>query len=378
MHDSNNYVHYNYDENGGKRGMSVGAWIAIGIVAVLLLLVIGYVVYVLTAYHRIGDMTLAAENNAKPAEFAAVQKDTAYSVMSYNIGFGAYEADFGFFMDGGTESWAWSEARLMDNLAQIGELLRTTDADFYLLQEVDRDSTRSYHVDELNLLSMYLGDRATIWAQNYDSPFLFYPFTQPHGKSVSGITTASRYLIHDCQRIEVPIEDSLMKLVDLDRCYSRCRLDVAGGGEMVLYNLHLSAYTSDGVVAVEQLELLIADMASEAAKGNYVVCGGDFNKDLLGDSSEYFGVSGEDYTWAQPLPEGIFDGTGLQLVAPLDENNPVPTCRNADGPYNPDQFVLTIDGFIVSENVEVVESAVVDTAFAYSDHNPVTMTFKLK
>ena len=352
--------------------------ILIGIVALLLLLVIGYVVYVLTAYHRIGDMTLAAENNAKSAEFAVVEKDTAYSVMSYNIGFGAYEADFGFFMDGGTESWAWSEARLMDNLAQIGELLRTTDADFYLLQEVDRDSTRSYHVDELNLLSMYLGDRATIWAQNYDSPFLFYPFTQPHGKSVSGITTASKYLIHDCQRIEVPIEDSLMKLVDLDRCYSRCRIDVAGGGEMVLYNLHLSAYTSDGVVAVEQLELLIADMAAEAAKGNYVVCGGDFNKDLLGDSSEYFGVSGEDYTWAQPLPEGIFAGTGLQLVAPLDKNNPVPTCRNADGPYNPDQFVLTIDGFIVSENVEVVESAVVDTGFAYSDHNPVTMTFKLK
>lgn len=352
--------------------------ILIGIVVVLSLLIIGYVVYVLTAYHRIGDMTLAAENNAKPAEFAVVEKDTEYSIMSYNIGFGAYEADFGFFMDGGTESWAWSEARLMDNLAQIGELLRTTDADFYLLQEVDRDSTRSYHVDELNLLNLYLGDRAAIWAQNYDSPFLFYPFTQPHGKSVSGITTASRYLIHDCQRIEVPIEDSLMKLVDLDRCYSRCRLDVAGGGEMVLYNLHLSAYTSDGVVAVEQLELLIADMASEAAKGNYVVCGGDFNKDLLGDSSEYFGVSGEDYTWAQSLPEGIFDGTGLQLIAPLDENNPVPTCRNADGPYNLDQFVLTIDGFIVSENVEVVESAVVDTAFAYSDHNPVTMTFKLK
>ena len=110
-----------------------------------------------------------------------------------------------------------------------------------------------------------MGDCATIWAQNYDSPFLFYPFTQPHGKSVSGITTASKYLIHDCQRVEVPIEDSLMKLVDLDRCYFRCRLDVVGGGEMVLYNLHLSAYTSDGVVAVEQLELLIADMAAEAA-----------------------------------------------------------------------------------------------------------------
>ena len=348
------------------------------VLAALVLLVVGYLVYVLVAYHRIGDTMLAAENNAKPAEFAEVQKDTPYSIMSYNVGFGAYEEDYGFFMDGGTESWAWSEARLMDNLAQIGELLRKADADFYLLQEVDRDATRSYHVDQQALLAAYMGDRAQMWAQNYDSPFLFYPFTQPHGASVSGITTASRYLVHDGQRIELPVEDSLMKLVDLDRCYSRCRIDVAGGGEMVLYNLHLSAYTSDGVVAVEQLKLLVEDMAAEAAKGNFVLCGGDFNKDLLGDSSKYFGVSGEEFTWAQPMPEGILDGTGLKLEVPFDEENPIPTCRNADGPYHPDQFQLTIDGFIVSDNVEVLSSAVVDTAFAYSDHNPVTMTFKLK
>lgn len=352
--------------------------VLLSVLAALVLLVVGYLVYVLVAYHRIGDTMLAAENNSKPEEYCQVQKDTPYSIMSYNVGFGAYEEDFGFFMDGGTESWAWSEARLMDNLAQIGELLRKADADFYLLQEVDRDATRSYHVDQQALLAAYMGDRAQMWAQNYDSPFLFYPFTQPHGASVSGITTASRYLVHDGQRIELPVEDSLMKLVDLDRCYSRCRIDVAGGGEMVLYNLHLSAYTSDGVVAVEQLKLLVEDMAAEAAKGNFVLCGGDFNKDLLGDSSQYFGVSGEEFTWAQPMPEGILDGTGLKLEIPFDEENPIPTCRNADGPYHPEQFQLTIDGFIVSDNVEVLSSAVVDTAFAYSDHNPVTMTFKLK
>lgn len=352
--------------------------IALCVLAAILAVVLVYVAYVLLSYHRIGDRLLAAENNAKPEEYAQVQADTPYTVMSYNVGFGAYEEDFGFFMDGGTESWAWSEARLMDNLARIGELLRQADTDFYLLQEVDRDATRSYHVDEQELLSRYLGERAQVWAQNYDSPFLFYPFTQPHGKSVSGITTASSYLIHDCQRIELPVEESLMKLVDLDRCYSRCRIDVADGGELVLYNMHLSAYTSDGTIATEQLQLLIADMAAEYEKGNFVVCGGDFNKDLLGDAAQYFGVSGEAYTWAQPLPEGIFDGTGLQLVVPFDEENPVPTCRNADGPYHPEQFVLSVDGFIVSDNVEVVESAVQDTVFAYSDHNPVTMTFKLK
>ena len=37
-----------------------------------------------------------------------------------------------------------------------------------------------------------------------------------------------------------------------------------------------------------------------------------------------------------------------------------------------------VDGFFVSENVEVKYADVVDTQFAYSDHNPVEMTFVLK
>ena len=119
-------------------------------------------------------------------------------------------------------------------------------------------------------------------------------------------------------------------------------------------------------------------MQAEYEKGNYVVGGGDFNKDILGDSSVYFGESDIEYTWAQPLPEGIFDDTDLQLVAPLDEANPVPSCRNADGPYHEGQYVLTIDGFIVSDNVTVSAANVIDTQFAYSDHNPVEMTFTLE
>ena len=168
-----------------------------------------------------------------------------------------------------------------------------------------------------------------------------------------------------------------MKLVDLDRCYAVHRIPLDSGRELVLYNFHLSAYTSDGSIAEEQLEMLFADMLSEYQKGNYAVAGGDFNKDLLGDSSAVFGVSGEDYTWAQPIPEDLVPA-GLSVVAPLDEENPVPSCRNADRPYGPDNFVLVVDGFIVSDNVTAVESAAVDTGFRWSDHNPVYLDFILE
>ena len=150
------------------------------------------------------------------------------------------------------------------------------------------------------------------------------------------------------------------------------------GKELVLINFHLSAYTTDPTVAEAQLAMMYEDMTAEYKAGNYVICGGDFNKDLLGDSSEVFGVSGEDYSWAQPFP---YDSVpeGFTVVAPFDEENPVPSCRNADKPWDPEtNFQLTIDGFIISDNVRPVSSDVVDLQFACSDHNPVYMDFILE
>ena len=343
------------------------------VLAALVLLVAGYLAYVLIDYPRLGDMDLEVDRQVlQPAETGR-----EYHLLSYNIGFGAYEPDYGFFMDGGTESWAWSQERLTDNIGHIGSFLSQQHADFYLIQEVDRDSTRSYHVDEAALLREALPEYDGTWAQNYDSPFLMYPLRHPHGASVSGLMTLSSLTVDSARRVELPIENSLMKLVDLDRCYSVHRIPAADGRELVLYNVHLSAYTSDGTIAVEQLELLRADMQAEYEKGNWCIAGGDFNKDLLGQSEEIFGGSAEGYTWAQPLPEGIWDGTDLSLVAPLDETDPVPSCRNADAPYHEGQYVLTVDGFVVSDNVTVEQAVVEDTGFAWSDHNPVSMRFVL-
>lgn len=346
------------------------------IVLALVLLVGAYAAYVLIAYHRIGNMELPVEGQEKTS-LGVVDPGRSYTVLSYNIGFGAYESDFGFFMDGGTESWAWSEERLTENLDKIGAFLNRQQTDFCLVQEVDMDSTRSYHVDERETLYQALPDMCHVFAQNYDSPFLMYPLIKPHGASKSGLLTFSSVNITSAKRVELPVENSMMKLLDLDRCYSVSRIPVVGDKELVLYNLHLSAYTSDGTIAIEQLKLLLADMQAEYEAGNWCVAGGDFNKDLLGDSSVYFGEADQEYSWAQPIPEGVFDGYDILLVPPLDEQNPVPSCRNADSAYHEGQYVLTIDGFMVSKNVTVENADVIDTGFQWSDHNPVMMTFRL-
>ena len=359
----------------GKKILKFFIKLLVFIIILALLVAGAYYLYLTKSWHRIGD---GGELN--PNRFgvnAATENDKEYKIVSWNIGFGAYEDDYGFFMDGGTQSWAWSKERLTANLKNISEKLQEQAAEFYLIQEVDYSSTRSYKVDEITYMTNALSKMSYTFAQNYDSPFLLYPFNQPHGANKAGIMTFSKYNIKTAIRRELPIEDSYMKFLDLDRCYSVNRIPGPDDKELIIYNFHLSAYTSDGTIATEQLKMLLKDMQAEYEKGNYCIAGGDFNKDILGDSSVYFGKSDIEYTWAQPIPKGTFDGYNVKLVAPLDEEAPVPSCRNADGPYHKGQYVLTVDGFLVSDNVEIKEAKVIDYQFKYSDHNPVYMTFVL-
>ena len=346
------------------------------VILAVVIVAAAYLAYCLIAFHRIPDNSnLGVNGQASKQTVSAGQE---YKMLSWNIGFGAYEDDYGFFMDGGTQSWAWSKERLDANLKNIAAYIKDHPADFYYIPEVDIGSTRSYKFDEREYLTEVLTGCSYTFAQNYDSPFLMYPLTQPHGKCRAGLMVFSEYTIDSAVRKSLPIESGLTKFLDLDRCFSVNRIPVDNGKELVLINFHLSAYTSDGTIATEQLHIVLDYMQEEYKKGNYCIAGGDFNKDILGDSSVYFGKSDIEYTWAQPIPEGTFDNYNVTLEAPLDKASPVPSSRNADGPYHQGQYVLTIDGFMVTDNVKVTGSKVIDTQFKYSDHNPVYMTFTLQ
>ena len=176
-------------------------WVKALLCAVLavVLLVGSYVAYVFIDYHRLGDMELTPMQ--PPDADGAVQTGQPYTVISYNIGFGAYEPDYGFFMDGGTESRAWSKERLTANVQSIASFLKERQADFYLLQEVDIGSTRTYQLDEREALYAALFDKCSVFAQNYDSPYLMYPLNSPHGSSRSGLLTFSRADITAAERL---------------------------------------------------------------------------------------------------------------------------------------------------------------------------------
>ncbi len=368
---------------GKKEKKKLKAWQkvlrVIGIVlAAIIVIVAAYVAYVFLSFKRIDDNQVLGVMQQSESEMVKTGKEL--TVTSYNIGFGAYSDDYTFFMDGGKESWAFSQEAVYENIAGAMDVIAGENPDIALFQEVDFDATRSYHVDQRVLVDQAMSDIGTYsytFAQNYDSPFLMYPFTQPHGKNKAGIMTFSNAQITEGLRRSLPIEEGLSKVIDLDRCYSKSRVKTDNGKELVIYNLHLSAYTAKAETAETQLSMLVQDMQEEYDKGNYCIAGGDFNRDLLGNSPEIFHTAELADNWAQPVNLDLFTDD-ITLVAPFDENDMAASCRNPDKPYEKGDFVVTVDGFIVSANVEATYSNVIETGYKYSDHNPVKMTFKLR
>ena len=351
----------------------------IGIVLLaVLVLAGGYVAYVFAAYHRIEDN--------QPLAVVSGQTQTAragetYRIACWNIGFGAYEDDYSFFMDGGTESWAWSEERLLQNLDEIGAVIESLGSDITLLQEVDFDSTRTYHVNEADLLRNYHGleaDTDSVFAVNYHSAYLMYPLHEPHGKSNSGILTFSKNGFSSALRRSLPIADDLKKLLDLDRCYSVSRIPTENGKEFLLYNVHTSAYGGSDEIRAAQMTMLFSDMQAEYANGNYCVAGGDFNHDFTGTSiKDINGEEGETaFGWAQPFPAELLPAN-VHRATDYTDKRQLPTCRNCDVPYKEGNYTLIVDGFLFTSNVRVEYIENVQKDFADSDHNPVVMKFSL-
>ncbi len=342
---------------------------------VLVLIVGGYLGYVLLSYSRIGD-----NQKITPVISGSDEKikiGQSYTAVIQNLGFGAYTDDFTFFMDGGKESWAKSKESVENCINTAAKVSESFNPDFIMFQEVDFDSTRSYHVNQREMLENRFNTYSSAFAVNYHSSFLMYPFTQPHGASNSGILTLSKYNISSSLRRSLPISESFSKFLDLDRCYSVSRIPTENGKELVLFNVHLSAYGGSDEIRTAQMTMLFEDMKKEYEKDNYAVCGGDFNHDFTGDSTQKLnGGEKVDFGWAQPFPEKLLPECISRCVN--YDGDLIPTCRNCDTPYKEGNFTIIVDGFLITENVNAVKVENIKTDFKYSDHNPVLLEFILK
>ena len=348
---------------------SVGAVL----LALILLLSCGVAFLTIAEYRPADRETVTVEGTAAAA--APAPGDTL-TVLTWNIGYGALGQEADFFMDGGKSVRGTSKAVVEDNMQGILAKIQSYAPDIVFLQEADLKSSRSYRVDELALLRGGLTGYASSFAYNYKVSYVPYPLPTL-GKVEAGLVTFSSFPTSGADRVQLPVPFSWpVRTVNLKRCLLVSRIPLAGSDkELVLVNLHLEAY-DDGEGKLAQTKMLAELLTAEAAKGNYVVAGGDFNQ--IFSSADVNAYPAKEGMW-QPGEIGVtqFEGVWQFLM-----DAAVPSCRSLDQPYvgadkTNFQYYL-IDGFIVSGNITVTSCQTQDLGFVNSDHNPVLLQLTLQ
>lgn len=307
-----------------------------------------------------------------------VKTNTQIKVMTWNVGYCGLGAEEDFFMDGGKEVQPSSQSRVKRNLKSIQKFIKKENPDTVFLQEVDQNATRTGHLNEVQSIRNNMKDYDSSFAQNFKVLYIPYPIP-PMGKEDAGLVTLSKYNISKAARISLPCPfTGIARLGNLKRCLLVSRTKVAGTGkELVFVNLHLEAY-DNGEGKKAQSALLQDFLQKEYAKGNYVVAGGDFNQVFdNADTSNYPIVNEGAWEPGKVSTEDFTDNWNF-LMDP-----DTPSCRSLDKPYekgsSPIEFQFyMIDGFIVSDNIDVDSVETQDLQFANSDHNPVELKMTLK
>ncbi len=299
--------------------------------------------------------------------------DSTLAVLTWNIGYAGLGSNMDFFMDGGGKMRDTRE-RTTENLTAIEKTLGGEKInDFILLQEVDINSHRSYGINELEEISRTLEYPYSIGI-NYRVNFVPVPLKNPMGKVQSGIVTFSKFNPKETIRYAYPGAFPWPnRLFNLRRCMVVNRYPTSNGKDFVLVNTHNSAF-DNGALKQQEMDFLQEILLSEYYKGNYVVAGGDWNQLppgapyaelVVGSSNSSFMLTGIDSSFMPKDWSWVFDPS-------------CPTNRYLNEPYTPGRTnTCILDFFLVSPNVSVQRCQTANMAFKNSDHNPVTLEFRL-
>ena len=302
-----------------------------------------------------------------------IPSNTEISLLTWNIGYAGLGAEMDFFYEGG-KMVRPSESLNLKYFKGITDFMSSNDTlDFILLQEIDFDSKRSYNVDQADALLNTLSGFNKCQALNYKSKHIPIPFKSPMGKVKSGLVTFSKYDVKSAKRFTTPGSYSWPKrLFMLKRCFLVARYSMDSNKELVLFNIHNSAFNDAADLREEELKLLKELIVKEYKIGNYVVVGGDWNQNPPGSNMDKIKDYISNEVW--PIDKNYLPDDWRWIYDP--EN---PTNRDVTEPFDNNTTTTTIlDYFLVSPNIEILECKTVDLGFEFSDHQPVITILKLQ
>jgi len=302
--------------------------------------------------------------------------DSSLTFYTWNIGYCGLGEQMDFFYEGGRRVRPSREEyqRYRDGVIyQMTTLFNKPD--FILLQEVDSLAKRSYRDNQIQRIEAGFPSYSAAFAVNYNVKFVPAPVFRPMGKVIAGQLTLSRFRPVSAERHAYPSCYSWPKnLFMLDRCFILSRYNVSNGRQLVLINLHNSAFNDAADMRIQELGMLKKLMKAEFDKGNYVIAGGDWNQNPLPyDSSAV--SKGYDARCIHPgIPEHALPENWQWAYDSF-----LPTNRDVRTPYRTGVTPVTlIDFFVLSPNIELKGVKTIETGFRFSDHQPVGMAVGLR
>ena len=353
-----------------KKVIKTIAWILAGIVVVIVLF---FGVLFLAKYNPEDVETVSqAQTGTKTLSIGDSVK-----IMTWNTGYASLGETADFFMDGGSMVKTANADQVEENVDSILEVIKEQDPDVVFLQEVDLNSSRSNHINQYAEYEEALNDEyVDTFAYNFKVLYIPYPIPNM-GQVNSGLATFQKYSLIDSQRIQLYCPfNTFVAAFNLRRCLMVNRVQIEDSDkELVIINVHLEAYDS-GEGKAKQTEQLKEFIETEYEKGNYVIAGGDFNQVFSNvDTSAYPKIS-DDMWMPAEIDTSVFDNFSAVTDAMA------PTCRSLDKVYvgaDKSNFqYYVIDGFLVSDNLQIDSIENLDLDFVNSDHNPIVLNVTLK
>lgn len=329
-------------------------------------LMLAYGALIIIEWRPLAEERTIYEDAAQSEEYVPLP-DTM-KLMSWNIGYAGLGADMDFFYDGGTQTRTSKEQTLKNLDAIIAQLQSLDEVDFILLQEVDFDSKRSYHIDEFARISSALDSRYpyTAVALNYSSPYVPIPLSDPMGGVKSGLVVLSKYPIVESIRRQYPsIVDLPNRLFDLKRSMLSVAIRSSENDILWVNNTHNTAF-DEGELRRSEIQF-IGNVICDNPRS---ITAGDWNSTPPGFVASKEAMENKFFA---PLPLSIDDFSTWEVE---NFDGSIPTMRYLDYPYSSIKSTSTIVDFGVSgDKCRIIHSKTLDLKFENSDHNPIIITF---
>ena len=218
----------------------------------------------------------------------------------------------------------------------MAELIRTTDADVALLQEVDKGTKRSGGVDQLAVISNRLGFAAAFGRSlDYDG-----------GEYGIGAISRRGFTAHFTTSL--PVQPSQARAGGSHEPRAALTVVPIAGSRIVALNTHLDA-SREETYRLQEIETVLKLVASNRKSGLPAVAAGDFNAEPA--SSVYRRI----------IDFGLRDAWT--------------ECGKGEGlTYPADKPVKRIDYLFLADPLQCSDARVIETTI--SDHRPLLVTIK--